>query len=298
MAAVDNSDQSGLSEAASRIENDLSWNDADQQINESEGDDDEYCVDDVDWHADDCDDELDETAYTVGTPTDDPEHVDQFDGNLEDAKASTSQVYASESGSFQEARVLLSRVKNARGFCSFVGIGAFDGLAQPSNDRKPAKSRSKGKKGSRKGRSSSHKSGNSPKIGAPGILPKPQTSPSESRPPMSKKRPTETGATRGGPHHAPRLRPDQCLLCRQVGHRASECPNKGKAIAFSPGKRTFGTYALGCAVFDVPCYGAIVEEAEQDQDESDIGDFDAFLIKSLVGFAILDGGATKTFLYS
>ena len=29
---------------------------------------------------------------------------------------------------------------------------------------------------------------------------------------MSKKRPTEVGAARGGPHHAPRLRPDQCLL--------------------------------------------------------------------------------------
>ena len=111
---------------------------------------------------------------------------------------------------------------------------------------------------------------------------------------MSKKRPTEVGATRGGPHHAPRLRPDQCMLCRQVGHRASECPNKGKPTAFSPGKRAFGTYALGCAVFDSQCYGATVEEIEQDQDEEGIEDFVAFSIKSLEGFAILDGGATKT----
>ena len=112
---------------------------------------------------------------------------------------------------------------------------------------------------------------------------------------MPKKRPTEVGATRGGPHHAPRLRPDQCMLCRQVGHRASECPNKGKPTAFSPGKRTFGTYALGCAVFDSQCYGATVEEIEQDQDEEDIEDFVVFSIKSLEGgFAILDGGATKT----
>ena len=110
---------------------------------------------------------------------------------------------------------------------------------------------------------------------------------------MSKKRPTEVGATRGGPHHAPRLRPDQCMLCRQVGHRASECPNKGKPTAFSPGKRAFGTYALGCAVFDSPCYGATVEEIEQDQDENDIEDFVVFSIKRLEGFAILDGGATK-----
>ena len=37
---------------------------------------------------------------------------------------------------------------------------------------------------------------------------------------MSKKRQTEAGATRGGPHHAPRLRPDQRMLRR--GHRATE----------------------------------------------------------------------------
>ena len=93
---------------------------------------------------------------------------------------------------------------------------------------------------------------------------------------MSKKRPTEAGATRGGPHHALRLRPDQCMLCRQVGHRASECPNKWKVTACSSGKRAFATYALGCAVFDSPCYGASVEEIEHDQDEEDIEDFVAF----------------------
>ena len=166
------------------------------------------------------DDELDETAYTVGTPTDDPEILERVDGNLEDADPSASQVYPSASRSFQGARELLSRVKSVRGYFPVVGIGAFDGLAQPSTDRKPAKSRS------------------------------------ESRPPMSKKRSTEVGATRGGPHHAPRLRPDQCMLSRQVGHRASECPNKKKSDCISPGKRAFGTFALGCAVFVAPCYGA------------------------------------------
>ena len=94
VAAVDNFDLSGLSEAASRIENAISWNDADQQIVEDENDDDEYYEEDVDWYTGDCDDELDETAYTVGTPTDDPELLEQFDGHLEDADASASQVYA------------------------------------------------------------------------------------------------------------------------------------------------------------------------------------------------------------
>ena len=106
-------------------------------------------------------------------------------------------------------------------------------------------------------------------------MPKPQNSRVESRPPISKKRPTDAGATRGGPHHAPRLRPDQCMLCRQLG-------------------RALGTCALGCAVFDSPCYGANVEEIEQDQDEEDIEDVVAFSIKSLEGLAILDGEATKT----
>ena len=51
-------------------------------------------------------------------------------------------------------------------------------------------------------------------------------------------------------------------------------------------------------MFDAPCYGATVEETEQDQDENDIEDFVVFSIKSLEGFAILDGEATKTVLDS
>ena len=288
VAAVGKFDLSGQSEAASRIENAISWNDADHQINEYEDDDDEYCEEDVcDTYTCDCDDELDETAYTVGTPTDDPELLEQFDGNLEDADVSASQVYVSASRSFQEERELLSRVNSARGYFPVVGIGAFDGLAQPSTDRKPAKSRGTGKKGKRKGQSSSQKGGKPTNQGTNGILPKPLTSRSESRPPMSKKRPTGVGATRGGPHHAPRLRPDECMFCRQVGHRASECPNKGKTTAFSPGNRAFGTSALGCAVFDALCYGAALDETKQDQDENDIEDFVAFSSRSLEEFAIL-----------
>ena len=107
---------SRLSEAASRIENAISWNDTDPQIVEYEDDDDDDYEEHVDWYTGDCDDELDETACTVGTPTDDPELLEQFDGNLEDADASAAQVYASASRSFQEARKLLARVKSARGY--------------------------------------------------------------------------------------------------------------------------------------------------------------------------------------
>ena len=111
VAAIDNVDLSGLSEAACRIENAISWKDTDPQIVEYEDDDDDYNEEDVDWYTGDCDDELDETAYTTGTPTDDPELL--------------SQVYTSASRSFQEARELLARVKSARGYFLVVGIGAF-----------------------------------------------------------------------------------------------------------------------------------------------------------------------------
>ena len=87
----------------------------DPQIVEYEDDDDDNYEEDVDWYTGDCDDELDDTAYTAGTPTDDPELLEQFDGNLEHADASASQVYASASRSFQEARELrlVSRVPEA-----------------------------------------------------------------------------------------------------------------------------------------------------------------------------------------
>ena len=107
---------------------------------------------------------MDEEAYTVRTLTDDPGLLEQLDGDLEDAEASASQVNASASRSFQEARELLSRVKSARGYPPVVGIGAFDCLAQPSTDRKSAKSRGKGNTGKTKGRSSSQKSGKLPRV--------------------------------------------------------------------------------------------------------------------------------------
>ena len=151
VAAVDNFDLPGLSEAASPMENAISWNDTDPQIVECEDDNDDYNAEDVDWYTGNCDDELDETAYTAGTPTDGAELLEQFDGYLEDADTSVSHVYASASRSFQETCELLARVKSARGYFLVAGVGAFDGLAQPSTDRKPAKSRGKGKKGKRKG---------------------------------------------------------------------------------------------------------------------------------------------------
>ena len=51
----------------------------------------------------------------MGPPTDDPELLEQFDDNLEDADASASHMYESANRNFQEAREFLSLVKSARG---------------------------------------------------------------------------------------------------------------------------------------------------------------------------------------
>ena len=60
-------------------------------------------------------------------------------------------------------------------------------------------------------------------------------------------------------------------------------------------KTCVGYLCSGCVQFSILlCYGANDEEIEQDQDEEDIGCFVDFRIKSLEGFAILEGGATKT----
>ena len=294
VASVANFDLSGLSEAASRIKNAISRNDADQQINEYEDDD-----------GDTMRKTLAGTLVTVMTRWMKQQAqlalrqmIQKFLNSLmatwktlmrPHLKCTRQQVEVFKK---YVSFCLVSRVPEA--IFLVVGVGAFDGLAQPSNDRKPAKSRDKGKKGKRKGKSSLQKGRKPTNLGTPGILPKPRTSRSESRSPMSKKRSTEVGASRGGPHHAPRLRPDQCMLCRQVRHRASECPKKGKTTACSPGNRAFDTHALGCAVFDAPCFGATFEENQQDQDEMTSMIFVAFSLKSLEVFAILDGGATKT----
>ena len=137
-------------------------------------------------------------------PTDDPELLEQFDANLEDAEASAAQVFATASFSFQEARELLSRVTSERGYYLVVGIGATNGLAQPTGDRKLAKSQGKVKKGKRKCNPSPYKGGTAMNLGMPWKLPNPLASRSESDPFEVEEASTEIGTNRGGPHHAPR----------------------------------------------------------------------------------------------
>ena len=89
---------------------------------------------------------------------DDPELLDQVDGNLEDADASASHVYAPDSKS-QFSHVSFCRM-------SRVPRATLHLLALVH--RKPAKSRGKGKNGKKKGETSPYKGGKSPYLGTPG----------------------------------------------------------------------------------------------------------------------------------
>ena len=54
---------------------------------------------------------------------------------------------------------------------------------------------------------------------------------------------TLTGSTKGGPAHGTRLQPGQCLLCRQTGHLAKDCPNREtRDDSGINHKRAFGSF--------------------------------------------------------
>ena len=56
---------------------------------------------------------------------------------------------------------------------------------------------------------------------------------------------TSTGVAKGGPAHGTRIQPGQCLLCRQVGHLARDCPNRGTRDDSEINlKRAFGSFVV------------------------------------------------------
>ena len=204
-------------------------------------------------------------------------------------------MYASASRRFEETRELLSRVKVDRGYFLGVSIGAFPGLAQPSTDRELAKSRGKAKKGQEKGTTPPYK------VASLQTLVHLES--------CQKHRPHAQNLVHQCPRSVRRKQAQLvvrhitllgfvlisacCVAKLSIVHQ--NVSTKGNQFH---GERAFGTYARGCAVFDAMCYGAdsfaTVEGAEEDQELKDIEDFVAFSIKSLEGFAILDGRATKT----
>ena len=65
------------------------------------------------------------------------------------------------------------------------------------------------------------------------------------RPSPAKSRVTSTGAAKGGPANGTRTQPGQCLLCRQMGHLARDCPNRGTRDDSGINlKRAFGSFVV------------------------------------------------------
>ena len=149
---------------------------------------------------------------------------DQF-GSLEAAEAYAVTEFKNASSdmrnatrTFMVAKDLVPRVKHARGYFPVVGMGAFDGFQTIT----PRGSRQTGaRKGTGTGMSSQTGKGRGRGLGK-GKPPR-----DSRRPSPAKSRVTSTGAAKGGAVHGTRIQPGQCLFCRQMGHLAGDCPNRG-----------------------------------------------------------------------
>ena len=178
--------------------------------------------------------------WTDELPPEDPDLEDQF-GSLEAAEAyavtelkNASSDMRIATRTFMEAKDLVSRVKHARSYFPVVGVGAFDGFQTIT----PRGSRQTGAgKGTSTGMNSQAGKGRGRGLG-------------KGKPPRDSRRPspaksivTSTGAAKGGPAHGTRIQPCQCLLCRQLGHLARDCPNRGTRDDSRINlKRAFGSF--------------------------------------------------------
>ena len=184
--------------------------------------------------------EFPDDDWTDEFPPDDPELEDQF-GSLEAAEAYAVTEFKNASSdmknparTFMEAKDLVSRVQHARGYFPAVGVGAFDGFQKI----KVRGSRQAGSgKGANTGMNSQTGKGRGRGLGK-GKPPR-----DSRRPSPAKSRVTLTGSAKGGPTHGTRIQPGQCLLCRQMGHLARDCPNRGTRDDSGINlKRAFGSF--------------------------------------------------------
>lgn len=200
--------------------------------------------------------------------------------------------YASAARTFSEAKDLLARVRAARGYFPVVGVAAWDGDGESPRGRSRGRSSAAGRRGGR------GRGGGRDSPGRSSYRPPPQ--------PPAKMRQTARGTgMRGGRHHGPRrggpaasgpgappLAPDQCLLCRQHGHRAADCPNAGGGGDSSRNaKRAFGSFVgMGHGEpLNVETLSLKSDEWEPLDDE-----FVGFDMHECDGLGLLDGGATRT----
>ena len=184
--------------------------------------------------------ELEMALGTCDEPWEDQFWEDQF-GSLEAAEAyavtefkNTSSDMKNATRTFMEAKDLVSRVKHARGYFPVVGVGAFDGFQTIT----PRGSQQTGSgKRANTGMNSQTCKGRGRGLGKRKL-------PRDSRRPSpAKSRVTSTRAAKRGPTHGTRIQPGQCLLCRQMGHLARDCPNRGTRDDSGINiKRAFGSF--------------------------------------------------------
>ena len=88
------------------------------------------------------------------------------------------------------------------------------------------------------------------------------------------------------------MAPDQCLLCRQFGHQAAECPNAGggDSSGFNK-KRAFGSF-VGMEHGEPQNVETLSLKSDEWEPFDD--QFIGFDMHSVRGLGLLDGGATRT----
>ena len=74
---------------------------------------------------------------------------------------------------------------------------------------------------------------------------------------------------------------DTCLLCGERGHRAKDCPNRGNAGAQGDRRRAFNSFV-----------GALGDNASEHGEDND--EFVGFSLEECKGYALLDGGASRS----
>ena len=160
--------------------------------------------------------------------------VEQFGGDVDEAEAFAAESAANAARTFQEARRLLQEVKTSRNYWPVVGLAVAPD-AQSSFG--------KGKGGDGKGRSMGAGRGGKGK-GGKGGWPRDAPPRSPAGQPAKRSMTSDGKAGKGGRWHGPRSAAGPvCILCRQPGHIARDCPNRGDGGTQQARKRALGSYA-------------------------------------------------------
>jgi hypothetical protein len=218
--------------------------------------------------------EEEELAAAIDMVAEDAQRMQSDEGLKADAELhDAAATMAAAARTFAEARTLLNNVKEARGYFPVVGLGAWQPPAGPAETSPPGqgKNRVKGKKG---------KGGKGGKSKPPPPHPPPED---YARTPWSGKGPSP--AARAGAFNG------KCLLCGQFGHRAADCPNRGRDGQNSKKRRAYGTaFVSGDGNVAYSSFVGMTATVTNNQAEPE--DLVGFNLVTCEGFGLLDGGAS------